>query len=71
MKRRILLVTAAALSLSAAASGAQALVSSPTSTNYWGCAGVKALDQAICLKNPLPERLPVPSTPSVPAPAPS
>ena len=74
MKRRILLVTAAALSLSAAASGAQALsVSTPASTSYWGCAGVRAIDQSLCVKNPLPEQLPkapsVPSTPPAPTPA--
>ena len=68
MKRRIVVIVAGALALSGLGSGAQALGTNTTqSTDYWGCAGVRAIDHGVCLKNPLPERLPVPSVPTAPS----
>ena len=65
MKRRLALVVIATLGLTGLGSGAQALGGNSTqSSTYWGCAGVEAIDQGVCVKNPLPERLPVPAVPT-------
>lgn len=70
MKRRIAIVTLGALGLVGSGSAAQAIVGNTTqSAEYWGCAGVQAVDKAICVRNPLPERLPVPATPDAPIPS--
>jgi hypothetical protein len=69
MKRRIVIVTLVTLGFVGLGSGAQALGGNTTqSSQYWGCAGVQAVDKAICVKNPLPEQLPLPTTPSTPTP---
>ena len=36
----------------------------------WGCAVVEQLDKSVCLWDPLPERLPIPSVPRVTPPTP-
>ena len=67
MRRRIITVVLLTAGLVGAGSGAQALGGNSTQAGgYWGCLGVYASDHSICLKNPLPERLPVPATPSTP-----
>ena len=62
MKRRIVVVALTVVGLTSLGSAAQAdLDAAPTvGTGYWGCAVVDRADTAICLKNPLPERLPTP-----------
>ena len=69
MRRRIVTVVLLSAALSGAASGAQALGGSrPEAGGYWGCAGTRLTDLGVCLKNPLPERLPLPSVPPAPVP---
>lgn len=68
MRRRIITVILITAGLTGAASGAQALGGARTEAGgYWGCVGTRLADVGVCLQNPLPERLPVPSTPSTPA----
>lgn len=70
MKRRLatLAVLLAALTAGTTAA-AVALPGSNTTTGRWGCVAIQVIDQGVCISNPLPERLPLPSapTPSVPA----
>ncbi len=68
MKRRALALLIGTVVMSGLTTGAHALGGASTaSAEYWGCVGVRAIDHGICLKNPLPERLPLPATPTVPA----
>ena len=63
--RRLIITAIATLTLAAGASGAQALGGySPSAGGYWGCVGSETLDKGICLRNPVPERLPVPAVPT-------
>jgi hypothetical protein len=67
VKRRVLVIAAVALSLLSGASAAQALGDvEPADGGYWGCVGSEILNRGICVRNPMPSRLPVPeSTPTV------
>ena len=67
-RRRIVTVLLLTAGLAGASTGAaQALGgNSTTAGGYWGCVGTRHADLGICVKNPLPEQLPVPATPSTP-----
>ena len=71
MKRRLIVLGLVTASLvGGGSSAAQALVGHTTSAGgYWGCVGTHVIDFGFCLKDPLPERLPLPSAPTPPAPA--
>jgi hypothetical protein len=58
VKRRLGVIVTTLTILLLGASGAQAIGN--TTTAHWGCVGVKAIDQGVCVSNPLPERLPLP-----------
>lgn len=62
MKRRLLVLAIATATLTGGTSAASAFVGS-AANGYWGCVGVRQIDTAVCLENPLPERL-VPETPN-------
>jgi hypothetical protein len=68
-RRRIVTVLLLTAGLAGASTGAaQALGGNTTEAGgYWGCAGTRHVDLGICVQNPLPEQLPLPSTPSTPA----
>ena len=67
MRRRIVTVLLLTAGLAGASSGAQALGDSSTEAGgYWGCVGTRHVDLGICVQNPLPERLPLPTTPPTP-----
>jgi hypothetical protein len=68
VRRRIITITVVLTALLGGGSAASAIgPNSGTAGGYWGCVGVEAIDKAICVKNPLPERLPLPDVPPVPA----
>ena len=58
MKRRLGVIATTLAILSLGATGAQAIGN--TTTAHWGCVGIEAIDQGVCVSNPLPERLPLP-----------
>ena len=67
MKRVVAVVAITSGLVVGGATAAQAIGDNSTSAGgYWGCLGLDASDHAICVKNPLPERLPVPTTPTTP-----
>ena len=68
MKRRMAVIIVSAIGLSSIGSAAQAILANTTASQYWGCAVIERVDTSLCLKNPLPERLPLPDVPSVPVP---
>lgn len=61
MKRRLVVIVSLVLGLSAAGTAAQAILPASTQSSYWGCVGTRYIDFGVCVENPLPERLPVPS----------
>ena len=65
MKKRMAFAALAGIALASGATGAQALTTMSSSSS-WGCVVVDKADKSICLRDPLPERLPAPPTPSVP-----
>ena len=68
MKVRLAIAIGVLLGALGGIGGASALVrSTPDDTGDWGCAVVRPVNQGVCFSNPLPPRLPLPSTPSVPA----
>jgi hypothetical protein len=68
MKRRLLVLTVVVTGLLGGGSAAQAIGGNTTSAGgYWGCVGTHVIDFGFCAKNPLPERLPIPATPSAPS----
>ena len=76
MKRRLIVIAAALVALTGAgatsASAAGLFDAGTTSSRYWGCIVADDVDLGYCLKNPLPERLPLPGVPTAPtAPAPT
>jgi hypothetical protein len=66
VKRRIGVIVLVTAALSTAGTAAQALVDN-TTASHWGCVGVQAANVGVCVSNPLPERLPIPATPSAPS----
>lgn len=64
MKRRIGVIVVIAAALVGGASAAVAGPTTNTTASHWGCVGSQTLNQVICFSNPLPSRLPVPSTPT-------
>ncbi len=67
MKRRLAVIVLLAGSLAGGTSAAQALTGLASASSHWGCVGVAAADLGACFSNPLPERLPIPATPSTPS----
>ena len=53
MKRRILIILAAALAMAFAAGPASAVTTS-NGNGYWGCIISGEIDQSVCLKDPTP-----------------
>ena len=67
MRRRLAIIAVALCGLTAVPLAAQGLPAGPTSGDgYWACVGTYHIDFGFCVKNPLPERLPVPAVPAVP-----
>lgn len=62
MKRRLGVIAVFLVLLSGGGSAASANVLGNTmhSSRYWGCVVADDIDLGYCLKNPLPERLPLP-----------
>ena len=61
MKRRIAILTLITASLLGSGSAAQAVLGNTTTAGgYVGCVGVDLSDHSLCIKNPLPPRLPLP-----------
>lgn len=69
MKRRLYAVMAATLAvvLGGPAAAGAVVGNTMTATGDWGCVVVRTIHQAVCFENPLPERLPIPETPPLPA----
>lgn len=67
-RRRIVFVLLLSAGLAGASTGAaQALGGNNTEAGgYWGCVGTRHVDLGICVQNPLPEQLPLPSVPPLP-----
>lgn len=66
MKRRVLLIAAAATALATLSGPVSAIVSRSTGDNgYWGCVGSYTIDQSICIKDPVAQ-LPTPEIPRLP-----
>ena len=67
MRRLLLIVALTLLTSTGGATAAQAVGGSSTqAAGYWGCVGSETLDQGVCLRNPVPERLPLPAIPRLP-----
>lgn len=61
MKRRLAIIALITASLAGGGSAAQAVLGNTTTAGgYIGCVGVDVSDHSLCIKNPLPERLPLP-----------
>lgn len=68
MKVRLAIAIGVFVGLVSGVGSAQALLGHrPAATGDWGCAVVRPINQGICFENPLPERLPLPAAPTVPA----
>ena len=68
MKVRLAIVVGVIVAAVSGLGGAQALGGHTSNeTGDWGCAVIRPLNQGLCFQNPLPERLPLPATPPVPA----
>jgi hypothetical protein len=67
VKRRIVtvLLLTAALTGGGTAAASAIGVNQTEAGGYWGCVGTRHVDVGVCVKNPLPEHLPLPATPSV------
>ena len=62
MKRRLLVLAVLLTGLLGSGTAAQAIGGNRTTAGgYWGCVGSQTADLGYCLKNPLPERLPLPN----------
>ena len=70
MRRRIVILSALIAGTLGAGVATTGAVAAPTTTanGYWACVGSEVLDKGLCLRNPFPERLPVPQLPTVTAP---
>ena len=66
MKRRLGVIILLTCLLSGGTTAAQALLGNNVASQ-WGCVGSKTLDRIVCVSDPLPERLPIPETPPLPA----
>lgn len=64
MKKRLALAVIAGAALTGATTGAQAVTT--MSGGSWGCVVLDLADKSVCVRDPLPDRLPDPSAPSAP-----
>lgn len=64
MKKRLAVAALAGLTLTAGGSAAQP-ITSLASSGSWGCVVIDLADKSACLRDPLPDQLPVPSLPTV------
>lgn len=62
MKKRMALAALAGIALAGATTGAQAITM--TSSSSWGCVVIDLADKSVCVRDPLPNRLPAPSAPT-------